>query len=115
MKASSDNRSSRLIRFLIVIWFIKIIVALFIGLGWFFILQTLERFIIAFPLLYNRMVKLLIGKEWVEDENETLELKKVRIMYGWRLIIALLWLGMTIIVFLKANISIIKIIEILIR
>ncbi len=94
----------RIIVFLLSLWFIGIALALWFGLGWFFLVETLRRIMIALPKIYIPLLRTVVSVERADEEKQLLIQKEVRMFYAWRFIVALIWLLLTVFVFLYANI-----------
>jgi hypothetical protein len=100
----SVQSKARTIVFLLSFWVVGISLALWFGLGWFFLIETLRRIIIAVPKVYLAFLRVLVSDERANEEKQLLIRKEVRMFYAWRFIIALIWLLLTVIVFLYVNI-----------
>lgn len=95
---------TRVIIFLLSLWIIGVVLAIWFGLGWFFLIETLRRILIAIPKIYLIFLRLVVSPQHADEEKQRLTQKQVRIFYAWRMIIALIWLLLTVVVFLYANI-----------
>lgn len=106
MKPRSISTQSKIqtILFFLMLWILGVALAVWFGLGWFFLIETLRRVIIAIPTTYIIFLRIVVSPTRAEEEKRLLEQKEVRLFYIWRLIVALIWLLLTIIVFLSANI-----------
>jgi hypothetical protein len=104
--------SIRLVLFLFSFWAIGVIFAIFYGLGWFFLIESIRRLITYIPPLNRIIQDFLVGKEdhnFSEMQSSTpnvIFLSKIL-----RLIIFLGWVGITIFVFAKVNIPLIEIFQ----
>jgi hypothetical protein len=110
MKSTMKNYSSvtskvRLVSFLLLLWFAGIGLALWLGLGWFFLVETIRRFIISIPIVYIKFLRMLVSPQRAAEEKQLLTQHRVRMLYLWRLVVALIWLALTVVVFLYANIK----------
>lgn len=101
----SAQSNARTIIFLLSLWIVGIALALWFGLGWFFLIETLRRIIIAIPKIYLTFLRVVVSPERANEEKQLLSQKKVRILYAWRMIVALIWWLLTVVVFLYANIQ----------
>src|SRR5689334_10286105 len=95
----STQPKARTIIFLLVVWIIGIMLAFWFGLGWFFLIETLRRIILAIPTVYLAFLRHVVSAERANEEKQLLRQKEVRIFYVWRLIVALIWLLLTGVVF----------------
>ena len=84
--------------------------AIWFGLGWFFLVETIRRIIIALPTTYIPFLRIVVSSERANEEKELLSKKEVRLFYAWRFVVALIWVILTIIVFLVANIRLVDLI-----
>ena len=100
----SVQSKARTIIFVLSLWIVGIALALWFGLAWFFLIETLRRIIIAIPKVYLVFLSLVVSPERADEEKQLLIQRGVRIFYAWRLIVALIWLLLTVVVFLYANI-----------
>ncbi|HXD11781.1 MAG TPA: hypothetical protein VN653_17075 [Anaerolineales bacterium] len=103
-RSLSNQTKTRTIIFLLSLWIVGIVLALWFGLGWFFLIETLRRMLIAIPKIYLPFLRLLVSAERADEEKQLLTRKDVRIFYAWRFAVALIWLTLTIVVFVYANI-----------
>jgi hypothetical protein len=102
--------SPKLFLFLFFFWLLGILLAFFWGLGWFFLLESLRRLVTYIPPLDRKIRELLIGKEQVERTSsytDSVSQNMVLISKITRLIIVIVWIGITIFVFMKINIPLI--------
>ena len=106
---NNSKRYGKLFLFYLLWWGCGIVMASIWGLGWFFLIETLRRIITYFPPLRKSLRKFLIGIDAETETSGTPALKRAsQIMSG---LIIVGWIGLTIFVFLKANISLITIIN----
>jgi SNF family Na+-dependent transporter len=103
-RSLSTQSKARTIIFLLSLWIVGMVLTLWFGLGWFFLIETLRRIIIAIPKIYLPFLRVVVSLERANEEKQLLNQKEVRKFYTWRMIVALIWLLLTIIVFLYANI-----------
>lgn len=97
--------------FFILWWVLGLILACIWGLGWFFLIETLRRVITFYPPTRDRLKRLFDVSGEIKPVSLTLSnQRKSQIM---ELIIILAWIGMTIFVFDRANISLLMIIKFL--
>lgn len=105
-------RSTRLILFLFSFWAIGVILALFWGLGWFFLLESLRRLITYIPPLNRKIKEIFLGREeQMTPEQPLANPGLVTISRALGIIIMMVWIGFTIFVFVKMNIPLIDIID----
>lgn len=100
----------RLILFYLAWWLIGVVFAFMWGLGWFFLVETLRR-IVTYVAPFRRILgNTLLGEDLESETARIAPGNKMlsQIMGG---IIILAWVAMTIFVFAKANVSLIKILE----
>jgi hypothetical protein len=90
-------------------WIIKIFTALFIGFGWFFLLWTLQ-IIFSVPQIYLPLLNIINRKKYEENSVKNNEVKEIPKLSAGMVITIIIWISLTIIAFLKANISIYSII-----
>ena len=91
---------------------IGVVLALWFGLGWFFLMQTIRGIIIKVPVISSNVIGIVIGHEYAK------EISKNQIMTGKRFFISkssafitLLNLALTVLFFLRANVPVIEIIN----
>lgn len=110
LKSNIDKTHMKLFLFYLLWWIIGVVIASIWGLGWFFLVETLRRIVTYFPPLRHRLRILILGAEL---EAETIAVtpttKMVSQIMGGIIIVG--WIGLTIFVFTKANISLIMILE----
>lgn len=93
-------------------WVIGVIIAAIWGLGWFFLIETVRRIVTYFPPLRARLRRLIFGLQPEPDKvmvSATTNI--ISQVMGWIIIGA--WIGLTVFVFMKANISFFTILEFL--
>jgi hypothetical protein len=105
----SNQSKIRTAIFLLSPWIAGVALAFWFGLGWFFLLETLRRVVIAIPQLYIPLLRILVGTERADEEKRLLDQKNVRLFYAWRVVVAVIWLTLTIVVFYTTNIRLISI------
>jgi hypothetical protein len=101
----------RTIIVLLALWVIGVALAFWFGLGWFFLLETLRRIVMAIPIVYFAFLRIVVGSERANEERELLSKKNVRMFYVWRFIVALMWLWLTIVVFRYVNIRLVDLLH----
>lgn len=101
----------RTIIFLLSLWIVGIGLALWFGLGWFFLVETLRRIIIALPKIYIPFLSAVVSTERADEEKQLLSQREVRMFYTWRFIVALIWLLLTVFVFLYTNIRLVDLFD----
>ena len=103
-------QSLKLLLFLLSFWGIGLLLALFFGLGWFFLFESLRRLLTYIPPINHRVRNYFIekgdGKKTYEI-TENPSLKKVSNIIG--LMITIIWLALTVFVFFYVNIRLIDI------
>ena len=100
----------RILLFNLVWWIVGVVTASIWGLGWFFFVETLRRIITYFPPFRNRLRVIFFGEDIVSVTPAISSVtKNISDVMGGVIIIA--WIVLTIIVFMKANVSLIVIIE----
>lgn len=103
--------SPKLFFFLLFFWLFGMLLALFWGLGWFFLLESLRRLITYISPLDRKIREILIGKEQVErisSQTDSVNPNLVAISKTIRLVIVIVWIGITVFVFMKINIPLIE-------
>ena len=101
----------RTIFFLLSFWIIGVVLAFWFGIGWFFLSETLRRIIIAIPQIFIPVLRVVIGNEQADEEYRLLSQKNIQFFYIWRVVVALIWLILTIVVFSIANIRLISLFQ----
>jgi hypothetical protein len=99
-----DTPKVRTITFLLILWLVGITMAFWLGLGWLFLIETIRRFMIATPIIYLAFLRIVVSPQRAVEEKQLLTQKKVRMLYVWRFVVALIWLALTIFVFVYLNI-----------
>jgi hypothetical protein len=108
-RTTTSKRYGKLFLFYLLWWGVGIVIASIWGLGWFFLIETLRRIITYFPPLRRSLRKLLVGIDAETETTGTSAMKMAsQIMPG---LIIVGWIGLTIFVFWKANISLETIID----
>jgi|GEM_PF-4854395 len=110
--------SAKLIFFLFFFWLIGVLLAIFWGLGWFFLLESLRRLVTYIPPLDHKIRVILLGKEQVERDSQhsiSISPGMVTISKLIRVLILVVWAGITIFVFLRINIPLIVLFNHVIR
>lgn len=100
----SVQSKAKTIIFLLLLWIVGVALAFWFGLGWFFLVEALRRVIIAIPKIYLAFLRVFVSAERANEEKQLLLRKEVRSFYAWRFIVSLIWILLTIVVFLYANI-----------
>jgi hypothetical protein len=91
-------------------WATGVILSLFWGLGWFFLLETFRRLLTYLPPINNYIRKLVVGRyEPTNLEVDSTNPNLVKLSRVLKIVILLIWIGMTIFVFMKINIPLIRI------
>jgi hypothetical protein len=90
----------KLVIFLSTYWVLSVAIAIWFGLGWFFLMVTLRRLMIAFPFSRN-WINRVTGVEKPKSESNGTLIIWHNILQTFIIVI---WLSLTIVVFLKANI-----------
>ena len=96
-------------------WIIKIFAALFVGLGWFFLLWTLQIIFFSVPQIYIPLLNIINRNKRKGNSVKNNESKEIPKLSAGKVINISIWLCLTIIAFLKANISIYSIIKLFIH
>ena len=105
-----DHPYKKLFLFYLLWWIVGVVIASIWGLGWFFLVETLRRVITYFPPLRHRIRLLMLGADL---ETETIAVSPTTKMVSqiMGMIIIAGWIGLTIFVFLRANITLFVIFE----
>lgn len=90
----------KLVIFLSTYWVLSVAIAIWYGLGWFFLMVTMRRLMIAFPFSRN-WINRVTGVESPKSESKGALIIWHNILQAFIIIV---WLSLTIVVFLKANI-----------
>jgi hypothetical protein len=108
----------KLFLFLISLWLFGFLLAFFFGLGWFFLIESLRRILTYIPPIDRMMRKIFVGKvneDQIGSEKADSNKTSVYISRILGALITLIWIALTIIVFMKVNIPIIDIFKPLFR
>ena len=97
--------------FLLFPWIVGVALAFWFGLGWFFLLEALRRCIMAVPRIYIPLLRMLVGVERADEEKRLLDQKNVRLFYIWRIVVAAIWLILSVFVFLTINIRLVSLFQ----
>jgi len=101
----------RFLAFGLSFWSVGVILAAFFGLGWFFLLETVRRVLLAVPHVRWRLTRAIFGDERangirrMEDEAGSRRLVSGLL----QVVITLAWIALTIFVFARFNIRLIDI------
>jgi hypothetical protein len=99
----------KVLLFLLLFWAAGVVLAIYFGLGWFFLLESLRRLATYISPLNRKMRYLLLGKEEPSTiETQTTNPNAIFLSKFFRLIILLGWIVMTIVVFNKINIPLVE-------
>lgn len=110
MKLNIDESHKKVLLVFGLWWVIGVIVAAVYGLGWFFLIETVRRIVTYFPPLRTRLRKLILGSK-LEPAQAVISTTTNRISQVMEWIIIGAWIGLTIFVFMKANLSLFTIVE----
>lgn len=103
--SSQDKR--KFFTILLAFWGTGVIFALFLGLGWFFLIETIRRIIFSIPQIYIPILNLVLGHRILEKENVTRNETRqwLLILQGIKI---LFWVLLTAYVFLELNVRFIS-------
>ena len=90
----------------VLYWAVAVLLAGLFGLGWFFLLGTARRLFLAFPASRIWILERVSGEERAERERELLRQPLSRFSYIMHAVVVLVWIALTIIVFMKANVRV---------
>lgn len=99
----------KFILILILFWTIGILFALFFGLGWFFLIETLRRVLTYIPPLGRWFRKLILGEEELLSQMKPTASQYELFSRVLGFMITLGWAMITIFVFTKINIPLLDI------
>lgn len=88
-------------------WIIGIIFAIWLGLGYFLLIETLRRIMITIPAIYIRFLRIMFGEERAIEEENSLKENYGKPIYYIRYFATIIWIIVTIFVFLHYNIRLI--------
>ncbi|NOH04077.1 MAG: hypothetical protein HND47_19965 [Chloroflexi bacterium] len=103
-----NQYTKRLIALLLGITLMELALALWVGMGWFLLVETLRRSVIAIPSIYLPLVKYLQGPSRAAEEYKYYSDRRYRWRYAIRIIMLIIWITITIIAFNKANFSLVE-------
>jgi len=106
-----DKFNIRVVIFLLFLWVVGVVLAFWFGLGWFFLLEALHRCLIAVPQVYIPFLRRIVGVERADEEERLLDQKNVRSFYIWRIVVAAIWIILTVVVFLTVNIRLVSLFQ----
>jgi hypothetical protein len=108
MQSIFDKPNRKLFLYVFLWTIAGIVLAFFWGLGWFFLMMTIRRMVTYIPPL-NRKLREFIYGPGLEAESIKVSppLRAASQIMAW--IITVIWIGLTIFVFIKINIPLITI------
>jgi hypothetical protein len=109
MSKYSKIETLKLILSLIAFWFVGVIIALFAGLGWFFLIETLRRILFLVPKLNTAVINFILGRDTRKVPEDFKKAPCGFLCVAMRYAIICAWIILTILVFCKANIRIIEV------
>ena len=107
----SFSSKARISAFILSFWLIGITLAIWFGLGWLILFQTIRLIIFLIPQFYLAAIRIVAGDEFMREEVEK---KGNRKLLSWKNItIILLNILLTVLFFWKINIPVIDIYNLL--
>jgi hypothetical protein len=105
----SYNRTNLVKVFILFIftWVIGTILAVWVGLAYFFLVVLVRSLIITVPPIYSKFLGKVFGDERAIEEELLIRTKNGKIIYFFRGFITIIWLFVTIYVFNHLNIRLI--------
>ena len=101
------SKIGQLLIFSLAVWIVGIVLALWFGLGWLILAETIRRTITMVPQTYFPILQTPTTIKRTDDKQYTLEKNNVNVFYIRRGLNVILWLLLTIAIFLYANIRLI--------
>jgi len=101
------SKTAQLLIFSLSFWIVGIVLALWFGLGWLILAETIRRMTTLVPQTYFPILQTPTGIKRADDKQYVLEKRSVNVCYIRRGLNVILWLLLTIAVFLYANIHLI--------
>ena len=102
MERLNFKKWSSKLMFLLLFWVTGVFLAVFWGIGWFFLTESLRRLLTYVPP-FNRFIA---PDADPHPKNGTFPPQAKVVAKVFSLLITLIWIGMTVFVFLKMNFSI---------
>jgi hypothetical protein len=104
-----ETYRSRTLIFFTTLFTLEMILALWVGLGWFLLAETTRRAVIAIPWIYVPFLHFLRGPTRAREELATLSKSEYRLRYIVRFSALIIWVIITVVAFAKANFTLIEI------
>jgi hypothetical protein len=114
MKLQTNTSSDKVVvaTLVVLLSLLGILLSYWYGLGWFFLFQTIREFLFAIPQFYLPLIRIAAGQKFAEEESSRIRKNQLFISPALARR-ALFSLGITILIFWKANIPLYKIVELI--
>jgi len=103
-----NQYTKRMIVFFSIIFLVESVLALWVGMGWFLLAETLRRALVAIPRVYFSLLAYLQGSARAAEEMKYYSDGKYRWRYVLRFVLLSAWIFTTILAFNRFNFSLVE-------